>query len=160
MPDDELGLATRLVKRDFAEDFHLGTVLKELRAGSFLGAEGGAGNLRSGILDGEIPVAAGLFAEVADFALDPDFADLDFEEVTDSPGEAGDAEGFDFHSEGVWVRGRLSRKFAIRRRQKATRCSKGGRPARGRSARCFDPAVVRHPSLRKRLDAEPHLREE
>ncbi len=99
--DDDLELAAGLVNGGFGEDADEGAVFEGFGSRSPPGTEHGALDLGAAILEREIPVAAGLLAEVGDLTLDPDLADVDFERVADSSQEPGDGDGARFGIPGL-----------------------------------------------------------
>jgi len=95
---DELELAALLVDGDFAADADVEAVLGAEAEEDGLAAEEDDGKLGFRVLEGKVDVAGGSGAEVGDFALDPDVAEVALDEVAglgnelaDEPGAAGGA---------------------------------------------------------------------
>lgn len=90
--DDELVLTAGFVDGEVALELEGEAVVhgdEDLLGGVF---EEDAGELSGGVFEGEVAVAAGLAAEVADFAFDPEIAESGFDGVAEAAGELGDGE--------------------------------------------------------------------
>ena len=93
--DDDLQAAACFIDGGLSEDADFGAILQGLMAAAFAGTEHGALDLGVVVLQREIPMTAGLFFEVANFPLDPDLADFNFDDVFDASEKLRDGDGFD-----------------------------------------------------------------
>jgi hypothetical protein len=84
---DQLILPARLVHADLAVDDHLQAVAQLHRLPQGVAAEQHRAELRAGVLEGKIRMAAGLRAQVGDFAADPRGAEAALEELLHAAGE-------------------------------------------------------------------------
>jgi hypothetical protein len=98
---DELELAALLVNADFAADADVEAVFWAEAEEDGLAAEEDYGELGFRVFEGEVDVAGGGWAEVGDFAFDPDVTEFGFDdfagfgdELVDEPGLASVPAGF------------------------------------------------------------------
>jgi len=98
---DELELAALLVDGHLSADADVESVFGAETEKDGLPAEEDDGKLGFGVFEGEVEMAGGGWAEIGDFAFDPDVAELGFDkvagfgnELVDEPGLAGAPAGF------------------------------------------------------------------
>ena len=90
-PHHQLILAARLIDADLAVGQHLQPVAQGQALARGVAAEKHAAELRAGVLEGKIHMAAGLRAEVRDFPRNPAGGEAALEQLLHAAGELGDA---------------------------------------------------------------------